>query len=281
MPAARPPRLPHPHAPLRAALCLFLLALLQLQACAGGDPRQAARALGASRGFAETLYPTPYFILYGQFRPGTGDVLRAYIEGDGHAWQSRTRPSTDPTPHNPVGLRLALADPSPAPLLYLARPCQYARGEALRHCATRYWTSARLSEEVISSLDAAVSAAKAHSGARHVALVGFSGGGGAAALLAARRRDVVFLGSMAGNLHLSAWTGLHRLSPLSESLEPFAVAPALHDLPQRHLSSRSDKAMPPELSAGFCRAARQPESCRVVEGIPHSGPWTQAWDYTY
>ena len=39
--------------------------------------------------------------------------------------------------------------------------------------------------------------------------------------------------------------------------------------------------MPPELSAGFCRAARQPESCRVVEGIPHSGPWTQAWDYTY
>lgn len=136
MPAARPPRLPHPHAPLRAALCLFLLALLQLQACAGGDSRQAARALGASRGFAETLYPTPYFILYGQFRPGTGDVLRVYIEGDGHAWQSRTRPSADPTPHNPVGLRLALADPSPAPLLYLARPCQYARGEVLRHCAT-------------------------------------------------------------------------------------------------------------------------------------------------
>lgn len=160
--------------------------------------------MGASRGFAETLYPTPYFILYGQFRPGTGDVLRVYIEGDGHAWQSRTRPSADPTPHNPVGLRLALADPSPAPLLYLARPCQYARGEVLRHCATRYWTSARLSEEVISSLDAAVSAAKAHSGARHVALVGFSGGGGAAALLAARRRDVVFLGSVAGNLHLSA-----------------------------------------------------------------------------
>ena len=115
--------------------------------------------MGASRGFAETLYPTPYFILYGQFRPGTGDVLRVYIEGDGHAWQSRTRPSADPTPHNPVGLRLALADPSPAPLLYLARPCQYARGEVLRHCATRYWTSARLSEEVISSLDAAVSAA--------------------------------------------------------------------------------------------------------------------------
>ena len=48
MPAARPPCLPHPHAPLRAALCLFLLALLQLQACAGGNPRQAARALGAS-----------------------------------------------------------------------------------------------------------------------------------------------------------------------------------------------------------------------------------------
>ena len=88
MPAAGPPRLSHPHVPFRAALCLFLLALLQLQACAGRDPRQTARALGASRGFAETLYPTPYFILYGQFRPGTGDVLRVYIEGDGHAWQN-------------------------------------------------------------------------------------------------------------------------------------------------------------------------------------------------
>ncbi len=281
MTAPGPLHPPHPRLPALFAFCLALLALSQLQACAGRDPRREARTLAAAHGFAETLYATPYFILYGQFRPGTGDVLRVYIEGDGHAWQSRTRPSADPTPRNPVALRLALADPSPAPLLYLARPCQYVRGKALRHCATRYWTSARLGEEVLQSLDAAVSAAKADSGARHVALVGFSGGGGAAALLAARRGDVVFLGSVAGNLHLAAWTRLHRLSPLSESLDPLDAAAALRGLRQRHLSSRDDQVMPPELSAGFCRAVRQPESCRVTGGIPHGGPWSQAWDYAY
>lgn len=47
-------------------------------------------------------------------------MLRVYIEGDRHAWLSRTRLCADPTPHNPVALKLALADPAPGPLLYLA-----------------------------------------------------------------------------------------------------------------------------------------------------------------
>jgi len=39
-------------------------------------------------------------------------TLRVYIEGDGHAWENRNTPSTDPTPLNPISFQLALADPS-------------------------------------------------------------------------------------------------------------------------------------------------------------------------
>lgn len=117
---------------------------------------------------------------------------------------------------------------------------------------------------------------------KRVILVGFSGGGGAAALLAAMRQDVVFLGTIAGNLDTEAWTQLQGISPLAEPLlNPITVAPSLQHLPQRHLSSNTDAVMPPEISAAFCRAAKQPKSCVVISGVAHGGPWQEYWDYTY
>jgi len=235
-------------------------------------------------GFHEMRLPTQPFTLYGLLRPGLSPhskVLRVYIEGDGHAWESRTRPSTDPTPRNPVTLRLAMADPGADTVLYLARPCQYVQGEDRRQCSKRYWTSARLGPEVINSLGAAITLAKAACGAEQVILVGFSGGGGAAALLAATREDVAFLGTVAGNLDTEAWADLQGVSPLTESLNPMAVAPSLQHLPQRHLSSRTDATMPPEISEGFCRAVNQSESCVVISGVPHGGPWQRYWGYDY
>ena len=270
----------------RAGMCLlFQLAaiLCVLSACAP-SPRQAAHALAQQHGFTERLFPTQTFTLYGVYRPGFSpypEILRVYIEGDGHAWESRTRPSANPTPRNPVALRLAMADPGSDPVLYLARPCQYVQGENRRQCSKRYWTSARLGPEVINSLDAAITQAKAACGTERVILVGFSGGGGVAALLAAMRQDVVFLGTIAGNLDTDAWVDLQGVSQLTESLNPKAVAPSLQHLPQRHLSSNTDAVMPPEISATFCRAARQPESCVVISGVPHGGPWQEYWDYDY
>ena len=261
---------------LGVTLCL-------LSACAS-YPRQKASALAQEQGFAERLISTEPFTLYCLLRPGVSPhprILRVYIEGDGHAWKSRTQPSPDPTPGNPVALCLAMADTGPDPVLYLARPCQYVQGEDRRHCSKRYWTTARLGPEVINSLDAAISQAKAACGAEQVILVGFSGGGGAAALLAAMRQDVAFLGTVAGNLDIDAWADMQGVSQLAESLNPKAVAPSLHHIPQRHLSSNTDAVMPPEISEEFCRAVKQPESCVVISAVPHSGPWQQYWSYNY
>ncbi len=56
--------------------------------------------------------------------------LSIYIEGDGLAWVSPSQPSDDPTPIDPVALRLALAQPT-GRAVYVARPCQY--GDASSH----------------------------------------------------------------------------------------------------------------------------------------------------
>ena len=136
--------------------CALGVTLCLLSACAS-SPRQKASALAQEQGFSEHLFSTKLFTLYGLLRPGLSSdskILRVYIEGDGHAWESRTRPSADPTPRNAVTLRLAMADPGPGPVLYLARPCQYIQGDDRRLGSKRYWTSARLGPEVMNSFDA-------------------------------------------------------------------------------------------------------------------------------
>ena len=54
-------------------------------------------------------------------RPGP---LFVYVEGDGLACLDARTPSSDPTPADPVALRLAAADPGAA-VLYIGRPCQF------------------------------------------------------------------------------------------------------------------------------------------------------------
>ncbi len=73
--------------------------------------------------------------------------LTVYIEGDGLAWVGGSRPSQDPTPVDPLALRLALAQPA-GNAAYLARPCQFA-GRSDSACAESYWTDGRFSREVV------------------------------------------------------------------------------------------------------------------------------------
>jgi hypothetical protein len=49
-----------------------------------------------------------------------------YQSGDGLAWLSSDVPSSDPTPLDPLALRLALAKPA-RNAAYLARPCGVLR----------------------------------------------------------------------------------------------------------------------------------------------------------
>jgi dienelactone hydrolase len=203
--------------------------------------------------------------------------LTIYIEGDGLAWTTPTLASSDPTPRDPLGLRLALAHPGGA-AAYLARPCQYVDAEAI-HCSRRYWTNARFASEVVTASDRAIDILKARFKATHLTLVGYSGGGAVATLLAALRRDVDILVTVAGNLDHQAWTDYQRISPLDGSLNPADKIAGLRGIKQWHFVGGKDDNLPPELAKGFAR--RFPPSERPVVMIEpefdHRCCWAENW----
>lgn len=84
------------------------------------------------------------------------------------------------------------------------------------------------------------------------------GGGMVSALVAARRDDVLRLVTVAGNLDTHAWARLHRISPLTGSLNPSEARAQLAHLRQVHFSGATDQVVPPAMAktfaAGFCNS---------------------------
>ena len=71
--------------------------------------------------------------------------LKIYIEGDGLSWVSRNIVSSNPTPIEPISLKLMLKDDSSCKI-YIARPCQYTTSNI---CEEKYWTNERFSKEIL------------------------------------------------------------------------------------------------------------------------------------
>ena len=214
---------------------------------------------------------------YNKTPPGpaaTGWIV--YLEGDGHAWDDRHTPSTDPTPREPVALQLAVQDPSPN-VLYLGRPCQYeCRND--RRCHQRYWTSHRYAEAVIDSTDEAIKGVIGEKAGK-IGLIGYSGGGAVAVLLAARRDDVDWLITIAGNLDQGAWTDYHGVSPLNGSLNPADAAEAIQRIPQVHYVGGEDNIVPESLVRGFLDRMSDPAKSRLIEvpSFGHRDGWRENW----
>mgnify|MGYP001765478085 FL=1 len=268
-------------------LVLALMAAGATSACAptGLEARRTeARSLAAHAGWERVAIDSGRFVLIAH-RPRPVqrvERLSVYIEGDGLAWLSRSEPSRDPTPLDPVALGLALRHPSGA-AVHLGRPCQFTLDMERRNCSNKYWTSHRFAPEVVDSIDHALDRIKADHGAQALELVGYSGGGAIAALVAARRDDVERLITVAGNLDPAAWTRMHRITPLEGSLDPVVVAPALSELEQIHLSGAKDRELPAELAQGWLRHLRSPSaaSLRIVPDFDHHCCWVEAWPMLY
>jgi hypothetical protein len=251
---------------------------LTLTGCVGLR-RDRAAAIAASAGFRARQFDAGAFVLAGWQRGGavSGGTLTVYLEGDGRAWLNRAQIADNPTPDDPVALRLAAADPAPS-VLYLARPCQYVEGDAARHCAPFYWSSGRLAPDVVEAADRAIETAVAETGASGVELVGYSGGGALAVLVAARRRDVVRLVTVAADLDLAAWTRHHAVSPLSGSLDPIGVAERVAPLPQLHYAGAADEVVPPAIVESFGRkAGLAADQLAVIPGYTHFCCWAEDW----
>jgi len=267
----------------RLAGLVALLALTGADAGCTALRHDAAVAEGARIAAAGGL--SPRLIAAGRFdltayqRLGNGGgKLVVYIEGDGIAWINRSQLSDDPTPSDPMALRLAAQDDTPD-VLYLARPCQFVTGASARNCAPRYWSEARFAPEVVEAADRAVDLVKAEARQARIELVGYSGGGVLATLLAARRNDVVRVITVAANLDLSSWAAYHHVTPLSQSLNPTDAAAALAHVPQVILVGTRDEVVPPALIEHYRAAfpADAPITIVPVAGFSHECCWSERW----
>lgn len=260
----------------------IILALL-LAACStllqSAERRLLADTLAASRGWQAVSIPAQPFTLvaYVPEKTQPDETLTIYIEGDGLAWRTGRQPSTDPTPLDPLALRLALAQPD-GNAAYLARPCQFVEAEKTG-CAARYWTSHRFAPEVVAATNQAVDVLKTRLGAKRLVLVGYSGGAAVAALVAARRSDVPLLVTVAGNLDQRAWTEHHQLQPLTGSLNPADEVEGLRSVKQWHYAGGQDRIIPPAQVAGFAALFADTDMVHVwVEPVfDHHCCWSENW----
>lgn len=233
----------------------------------------------AAHGFEQRFVDGGLFRFYAQSRvdPLSREAV-VYIEGDGRAWLSRTRPSLNPTPRQPLGLLLATADNHHRTVFYLARPCQFMMTGDDSHCRQKYWTSHRYSEEVVAAYQHVLSQLKQQYQLEQFHLVGFSGGAAIAALLAARRDDIVSLRTVAGNLDTVFFTQLHQVSAMPASLNPADVAAKLAELSQLHFVGSNDSVVPKAIAESYLSAMAVPNCGAIsLQGAGHIDGWLSIW----
>lgn len=212
-------------------------------------------------------------VIYRNSVGNTSSVLHVYIEGDGTPYRKRDAVSPDPTPHNPLMLRLMALDPVPS--IYLGRPCYFALyGD--RGCEPLLWTSRRYAPEVVDSMEAALRSEISRVSASSIEIYGHSGGGTLAILLAQRVASVSRVVTIGANLDIAAWCKLHGYSPLIGSISPLDTALVRTDLNVLHLVGAEDANTPPSLVQSAAQA-RGGETVRIVRGFDHACCWESVW----
>lgn len=262
---------------------IFLLVLLLLSGCVSIPSHtvrnEHARKLASDRGWVSSLINTDNFLLqaYVPAKLKSAKELTIYIEGDGLAWINRSTPSFNPTPANPLALKLALQDDKPA--AYLARPCQYVSFDQSPNCSQKYWSSYRFAPEVIHATSQAIDQLKLKFGAESLVLIGYSGGGAVAALVAAQRKDISYLMTIAGNLDHQTWTNKQQLSPLEHSLNPADYADKLQNIKQTHFVGGNDGITGEFVARAYSRrfVSDLSKSIVVMPDFDHACCWQMYW----
>lgn len=266
----------------RANASILLAAISLLPACQTSvlpDKLAQARKIAAHGHLTESrIDASPFTLTSYQRLEQNGVPVTIYIEGDGQAWLTKTQPALNPTPNNPLALKLAALD-SAQNVVYLARPCQYSGTGDGSPCQSKYWMSSRYAPEVLEAYNHALDDLKGRSGANGFHLIGFSGGGTIAALLAGQRSDILSLRSVSGNLDHRAHSEIHKVSTLEASLNPPQYAAKLATVPQRHFIGGKDKIVPQTIYDRYS-AALPRANCTSYEILPqadHLEGWTDNW----
>lgn len=202
-----------------------------------------------------------------------GKRLRIYIEGDGGPWIRESRVSVDPTPGNPVLLRLMQGSTDPA--VYLGRPCYFGSATD-KGCGPGLWTFDRYGQVVVDSMCAAANRLSREYPAESVQLIGYSGGAAIVVGMSTCTERLDSLITIAGNLDPDAWTRHHGYSPLDD-LSPLQVAmQASNVVNETHWQCRDDLNVPPSTTDAYF-ALRDTAIRHIVDSCTHSTGWERYW----
>jgi hypothetical protein len=198
--------------------------------------------------------------------------LKIYLEGDGFAWVDKYTISNDPTPINPISLKLAISDNSKN-VAYIARPCQYVQSV---QCNDLYWSDKRYSKEIIENINEVVSQIKKNSKAEKLEIIGFSGGGAIAVLLSSMRNDVTKIITVAGNINHKLLHEHHHIVPMMQSLDAIDVVNKVSHIKQIHFVGGNDKIVPLKIAQSFQKKSKVKKNIQII--IIPDGTHTKKWD---
>ncbi len=261
----------------RKFLLVFLIVCVSACSSFVGSRISNADKIAEVAGFTKKQIKTKNFILTTYFRMSDNSKpVNIYIEGDGFAFARVNRLSVNPTPINPVALKLAAQDPAEN-IVYIARPCQYTSFSVDTVCEKKYWAGSRYSQQVVDSVNEVVAF---FADGRKVNLIGYSGGGTIAVLIASLRKNIISLRTVAGNLDHVALNNYHKVTQLDNSLNAIDVAASLRGLPQRHFLGDRDSVVPLFVITKFMYAVGLDEGCvylSKIKNVAHHNGWEEKW----
>lgn len=260
----------------RAGWVVGLLCLLLLWGCNTTPALKIydqAKALGLSNSVVLGTHFSHVIFFHRMNFIHASDSVHIYIEGDGKPFIGTTRVAADPTPGNPLALRLMSRDNRPS--VYIGRPCYFGFATT-PPCSPKYWTTHRYAPEVIDSMEAAIRGFLGAHRSKHLVFIGYSGGAPLAMLLAPHFHQTKAVVTIGGDIDTTAWTDHHRYTPLSGSINPAHAQPLNRRIFQLHLAGEKDKVVPPEII--------QPEAQRqtggnvtVYDNFDHVCCWERVW----
>jgi hypothetical protein len=251
-------------------ILLAVCCLLQISACVLRPDWQKLSSEGQLESRWLDTGRFRHLVLSNQQR---GSHLRIYVEGDGEPWIRKSRVALDPTPSNPVLLRLMHDATHPA--VYLGRPCYFGTATD-QECEQRWWTFDRYGQVVVDSMCLAANQLARQFGAQTVELIGYSGGGAVVVGMRDCTDRLKSISTIAGNLDPVAWAAHHGYTPLGD-LSPLTVAAIERDEPREtHWQCRDDLQVPPFVTDNYFAVSTHAIR-HIVRSCSHAEGWQQYW----
>lgn len=213
-----------------------------------------------------------HHIAYFNNQTGREGLLHVYLGSDGTPWIHQSI-AADPTPRNPVMLRLMRRDPTPS--VYLGRPCYHGLAHT-PSCSPQVWTHARFSQQVVESMAQALKNIIRENHYTRIALLGYSGGGTLAMLLANQLPESRAIVTLAGNLDVVQWARYHQYAKLEHSMNPANLLPLIPRIQQLHYVGENDRNVPSWLIQPVVAKQAGAQLIRL-NGFDHRCCWEEVW----